>query len=377
MSNHVVIAGTGRAGTSFLVQYFDACGLETHLTSNPTAQLDENANAGLEDLPLPGYHNSPYVMKSPWLYEIVDKLVERDDITLDAVIIPIRDIVEAATSRVVLEMRARYGDENLDFNVAQWSTWARTAGGVVYSLNPLDQARVLAMGFHETVRTLVQKDVPIIFLDFPRLVNDGEYLWAKLSPILRDRINREAAIAAHAKLALPSKVRVGEELGSFQGKPSARGEKPIVFPAHDELDRLSILRELTRVREKANQLSTTSTREKNRADHLFSELTQLRSEISNLQVQLSQANEALRQVQLDAETAVSALEERLKKDHEKAQQALRDQLKSDNDLTLSMCRRKYDNRISELENMVSALHSSTSWRVTHPLRAVGRWIRIN
>jgi len=242
MSNHLIITGTGRTGTTFLVQYLAACGLETHLTSHPDGKLDENANAGLEDLPIHG-HTLPYVVKSPWLFEMIDELVARTDITLDAVIIPMRNIVEAAASRVILEMRARYGNEHLDPGIARWENWGQTPGGVVYSLNPIDQARILALGFHETVRALVQKNVPIIFLDFPRLVDDAAYLWSKLESILQRRIGRQDAIAAHAKLADSSKVRAGKEINALQERAAIQHDDPtipanrIAYPSHETLDR--------------------------------------------------------------------------------------------------------------------------------------------
>src|SRR5260370_29541224 len=87
MKDHLIIGGTGRAGTSLLVKYLTECGLETHISRNEKAYWEENAMAGLEDLPLAG-SDSPYVVKTPWLFECVDDLVKRKDIAIDAVIIP-------------------------------------------------------------------------------------------------------------------------------------------------------------------------------------------------------------------------------------------------------------------------------------------------
>ncbi len=50
--HHLLIAGTGRAGTSFLVRWLAAAGLRTHLASHDTPMWDDDANAGLEDLPV-------------------------------------------------------------------------------------------------------------------------------------------------------------------------------------------------------------------------------------------------------------------------------------------------------------------------------------
>jgi hypothetical protein len=80
------------SGASQLVKYLAECGLETHISRNPNFWWDENAAAGLENLPLPD-GDSPYVIKSPWLFECVEALVERKDITVDAVILPVRNLV--------------------------------------------------------------------------------------------------------------------------------------------------------------------------------------------------------------------------------------------------------------------------------------------
>lgn len=53
MSRHLLIGGTGRAGTSFLVRYLTHLGLDTVLSrSGSAASWDEAANAGLETLTL-------------------------------------------------------------------------------------------------------------------------------------------------------------------------------------------------------------------------------------------------------------------------------------------------------------------------------------
>src|SRR5579864_4152011 len=213
MKRHLVIAGTGRAGTSFLVQYLTACGLETHQTVNPGATLYEHANAGLEDLPIEGA-DLPYVIKTPWLYEFVDRLLDRSDVEIDAVVLPMRDIIEAATSRVTLEMRSRLGNFALHEEYTRWETWAFTPGGMVYSLNPVDQARILAMGFHQVVHACVKRQIRMVFLDFPRVVDDGVYLYEQLMPVFGGSVSRKIALDAHSRVARKDLVRVGGELNA-------------------------------------------------------------------------------------------------------------------------------------------------------------------
>jgi hypothetical protein len=107
MKHHLLIAGTGRAGTTFLVQYLAECGLDTHIARDQYRGYDEDANAGLEDLPL-NDPDAPYVIKSPWLFEYVERVLADEQTVVDAVVIPMRGIVEAAASRTVNELRARH-----------------------------------------------------------------------------------------------------------------------------------------------------------------------------------------------------------------------------------------------------------------------------
>jgi hypothetical protein len=216
---------------------------------------DEDANAGLEDVLLnnPG---APYVVKSPWLYEYVERLLTDQQTIVDAVIIPMRSIVEAATSRTVNELRARYGSAAVLDECKQWESWGTTAGGVTYSLNPIDQARLLALGFHELLHALVKHGVPVVLLDFPRFVDDPDYLYEALRSTLGDRLDRAAALRAHEQVVVPSKVRIGRELDAdVTYRPVSRAEPPrIAFPSHATLDRTALKRELDKRVARVDQL---------------------------------------------------------------------------------------------------------------------------
>ncbi|WP_280810621.1 hypothetical protein [Variovorax boronicumulans] len=229
------------------MQYLAACGLDTQLAHQQRPGYDEDANAGLEDL-LVGNADAPYVVKSPWLYEFAERLLADPETVVDAVVIPMRSIVEAATSRTVNELRARHGNAALPDDCTRWETWAATPGGIVYSLNPIDQARLLALGFHELLHALVRRNIPVVLLDFPRFIEDPDYLYEALRPTLGDRLDRTSALRAHVRTAEPSKVRIGKELAA-DGAPG-RGVDPgarlagIEFPSHATLDRTALKRAL-------------------------------------------------------------------------------------------------------------------------------------
>lgn len=238
----MLISGTGRAGTSFLVRYLTALGLDTHLSRHGAdAGWDADANAGLEDLPVASDPNRlPYVIKSPWLAFHPEGL--GDDVTLDAIIVPVRGLAEAAASRVLNERRALQRAQPWMAAHGQcWDVWGGVPGGVVYSLDPLDQARLLAVAFHNIVHHALARDIPLVLLAFPRFAEDGEYLFSRLAPVLGDRVTREQALEAHRRLADPSKLRTERELASLRtaGTDAARPG----FPAAAELARLAAQRD--------------------------------------------------------------------------------------------------------------------------------------
>lgn len=204
-NHHVVVTGTGRAGTSFIVQYLDANGIDTHLRRNPAAELDPHANAGLEDFPVPGALDElPYVIKSPWLAYNPEAWVPASFV-VDALIVPVRRLADAARSRVALERRAMHEKAPWMRTLsAEFDHWAGVPGGMVYELSEMDQARHLAVGFHRVVEYALEQDIPLIFLQFPRLVQDGEYLFQKLSSVFD--LDRGHALKAHARIARPTLV---------------------------------------------------------------------------------------------------------------------------------------------------------------------------
>ena len=236
--HHLMIAGTGRAGTTFLVRYLTELGLSTHLSAQPDAVTDSYAEAGFEEVPLTCDRETlPYFIKSPSLYEYIDELLQ--SVHLDAAIIPVRDLNLAASSRMVVERDAMHRAVPwLADNSVAWDTWSWSPGGAVFSLDPVDQARLLAVGFHQLVERLVRSDVPMIFLSFPRMALDAGYLFHALGPVLPRGTTRQAALAAHARVAVAAKIRIDAELGS-PTRDYADGR---------DLDTIAVRRQLKRMR---------------------------------------------------------------------------------------------------------------------------------
>ena len=94
-NGRIVITGTGRAGTTYLMQLFSALGFDTGFSlEEAMAKVDDMSHAGLE-LPLIG-DETPYVIKSPRFADQLMEALENHRIDLYAAIIPMRDLFEAA-----------------------------------------------------------------------------------------------------------------------------------------------------------------------------------------------------------------------------------------------------------------------------------------
>jgi hypothetical protein len=335
-AGHLFIAGTGRTGTSFLVRYLSELGLDTHISRHGCAHWDSNANAGLEDAPLAsGAGQLPYVVKSPWIGEYIDQILAKREIKIDAVIVPMRDLMEVAASRTIVELRALYQTAPWMAELDEtWENWGLTAGGVVFSLNPIDQARILAVSFHRLVQRCVNADIPLVFVAFPRLIEDGEYLFNQLKAILPLGVTDDQARTAHARVADRHKVRVGRELDSAadgHGGPLTATTPGSSYPDTGQIDRAALRREIARINHERAKLQAA----------LMEQAATIRAESD---VQIHGLNQAID----DRDRKIAALNE-------------------------SVATR--DAKIAAIsDNMIEALLASRSWRHTAPLRWVHRLI---
>lgn len=169
--HHIIISGTGRAGTTFLVQLLTSLRLETGFT-DPTSGIFSNCNAGMEWNILDP--NAPYIIKSPYLCQDLDDVMEKGDIIIDHAIIPVRDLFSAAESRRDVTRRT---DAALFPGMV-------IPGGILPTDTSEHQEAVLANCLYQLIYTISKRDIPITLLFFPRFIHDAEYLHSKLEFML-------------------------------------------------------------------------------------------------------------------------------------------------------------------------------------------------
>ena len=194
---HVVITGTGRAGTTFLVQLLTNLGLETGYTSD-NLLLDEFSRGGLEhDI---RREDAPYIVKSPRFCDYAEEVLSRDDILIDHVFIPVRELQAAAESRRYAHRRVVSQAPLLWRLVNKIEPLEGVRGGLlrinhqlahglIHRLRPLfsverEQESILLQQMYKLALALSKRSLPVTFLHYPTLVKDSLYLYGKLQPIL-------------------------------------------------------------------------------------------------------------------------------------------------------------------------------------------------
>jgi hypothetical protein len=94
--------------------------------------------------------------------------------------------------------------------VGQW-------GALWCTDQPEKQEDALARQFYKTVFPLIQFQVPTYFLEFPRLIDDPDYLFAGLQPPMNDHgVSHSEFVQAHESAARPELVH------DFEDHPTGR-----------------------------------------------------------------------------------------------------------------------------------------------------------
>lgn len=168
MEPRILIAGTGRAGTSFLMRLLTRLGHDTGFTRSRDGYHPQ-IRAGCERIELGEIHDAgkwerlPRIVKSPYL-SVSMHLVP---VPIAHVICPVRDLLEVEESRSRTNLR-----------------WDKTPAEVLGRL----------------VATCTLREIPLTLMRFPDSVTDPEYCRRKLSISLDAYMDRGEFNAAFDSL---------------------------------------------------------------------------------------------------------------------------------------------------------------------------------
>ena len=155
--NKILITGTGRCGTTFLMILFTHLKLDTGFTVDNYEKFIDKGNSGLEKYDY--IFEKSYILKNPQYFGDFEKILEY--VNLDCVIIPLRNYEDSSKSR--FEKGLTWKANNQDEQVAWYH-------------------KLVA----EYVLLMAKNDIPTIFLDFERMISSKEYLFDKLRSIIKD-----------------------------------------------------------------------------------------------------------------------------------------------------------------------------------------------
>ena len=160
----------------------------THLGLNTGFRVEELdtrkhklSRAGLEfDIES---ENCPFIFKSPRFCDYAEEVISRNDIIIEHVIVPMRDLNAAAESRRHV---VRTGVSELSFfNQLKHLVRPRIfRGGLWHTSKPKDQEDVLSIQIYKLILALSNTSIPITFMRYPRIVKDRMYLYEKLKPAI-------------------------------------------------------------------------------------------------------------------------------------------------------------------------------------------------
>jgi hypothetical protein len=160
----ILISGTGRAGTTFLIKLFTFLGFDTGFDKNTYMNyIFENCNAGME---LP-YTSNHYILKNPQFMTNIEDIIQ--NIKIKYMIIPIRDYEKSAESR------------------ANIGHGPNKNGGLFGARNKDEQILFYHKIMANYLFYMTKYDINTIFIDFDRMISDKVYLFNKLKIILNEK----------------------------------------------------------------------------------------------------------------------------------------------------------------------------------------------
>ena len=154
----ILISGTGRCGTTFLMQIFSFLNMNTGFNKNNYKNfIHDKSKSGMEL----NINDNYDIIKSPFFIEYIDQIIT-SNFKIKYMIIPIRNFKDSAKSR---EKHKGYD------------------GGLWNAENYIEQIDFYQKIMSNYLVYMVKYNIPTIFLDFDKMTNDYNYLFNKLEDI--------------------------------------------------------------------------------------------------------------------------------------------------------------------------------------------------
>ena len=178
----ILITGTGRCGTTFLIKIFSFLDFDTGFNKNNYKNfIFSNCNSGME------YHHNEkyYILKNPTFLSNIEQIIGDKSIKIKTVILPIRDLTLSSKSRT------KHGYNN---------------GGLWNATDELSQINFYKNILTNYIFISTKYDINTIFIDFDKMINNKTYLFNKLKIILDEKnIDLDTFSCVYDEVSLNSK----------------------------------------------------------------------------------------------------------------------------------------------------------------------------
>ena len=176
VEDKIYISGTGRSGTTFLMILFTFLNLPTGYAPDTFKKFisGSGCNSGMER----EYKSPIKIIKCPDIITKIPEILKHPRIKIQWMIIPIRNYEESAKSRY---------------------QYKKNGGGLWKATNVEEQLAFYNKIMSEYLLHMVENDIPTIFIDFKKMVNDPSYLFHILEPIWKEfpKVNYESFQVAY------------------------------------------------------------------------------------------------------------------------------------------------------------------------------------
>ncbi len=145
----ILITGTGRCGTTFLIKMFSFFEFNTgYNRQNYSKFIASNCNSGMER----SYKENYYILKNPTFISEIKKIIEDKSIKIKTIIIPIRMFELSAISRV--------------------NNGKKVSGGLWNATDKQSQIKYYENIMSNYIYFMTKYDINTIVIDFDRLLSD-------------------------------------------------------------------------------------------------------------------------------------------------------------------------------------------------------------
>lgn len=178
----ILITGTGRCGTTFLIKLFSFLNYNTGYTKeNYQLNIFDNCNSGMERK----YNEEYYILKNPLFIRNIEHIIKDPTILIKYVIIPLRNLIDSAKSRV------KHGND---------------CGGLWNAKDEITQIKFYNEVITNYIIVSTKYEINTIFIDFDKMISNPVYLFNKIKPILEEKdIDYELFLSVYDEVTETSK----------------------------------------------------------------------------------------------------------------------------------------------------------------------------